>query len=440
MAGLSRKDLTILGEYADQGNRELYWNYLAQKDGADGYGLLALGVVRNDNLPGQVANAYAQSQARTQNERDPAFTSRTLTEREWDEFGQTLLKRDLQLRADWLDTGNAELALNLPGRDVQLAHDQAFKAHNLDPNCWTPRILLEATRKKDGEHAAEAVWKDMLNNEARGTRRALDTTGNAFAAMPWAQASMYVAKLGAYELAMAKEAMPTNDPNVIGMQSSHHVYSEREGAWHIQVEGAPPIRERNASMIDRLNDTRELRLEQQERATQFHPDDNYRTLIDSPKVVSNDLPGPRGETATRLAMGPGHADYPLYQQVRGHVTALDAKLGREFDETSERMTLSLVALAKENGLERADHVVLSDATGASAAGQRVFVVQGDLNDPAHLRASMATDVAVQAPVEQSLRQLASFGQEQQLQTAAQSQQAEQDAVARESQSQAMRMG
>jgi len=284
------------------------------------------------------------------------------------------------------------------------------------------------------------VWKDMLNNEARGTRRAWDTTGNAFAAMPWGQASMYVAKLGLYEAAMAKEGMPTNDPNVIGMQSSHHVYSQREGAWYIQVEGAIPIRERNTSVIDRLNDTRELRLEQQQRATQFHPDDNYRTLIDSPKVVSNDLPGPGGETATRLAMGPGHADYPLYQQVRGHVTALDAKLGREFDETSERMTLSLVALAKENRLERADHVVLSDATGASAAGQRVFVVQGELNDPAHLRASMATDVAVQAPAEQSLRQLANVSQEQVLQAAAQSQQAEQDVVTRERQSQAMRMG
>jgi hypothetical protein len=85
-------------------------------------------------------------------------------------------------------------------------------------------------------------------------------------------------------------------------------------------------------------------------------------------------------------------------------------------------------------------VVLSDATGASAAGQRVFVVQGELNDPAHLRASMATDAAVQAPVEQSLRQLANVGPEQQLQAAAQSQQAEQDAVARDSQSQAMRMG
>lgn len=209
MAGLSRKDLTVLGAYARQGNRELHWNYLAQKDGADGYGLLALGVVRNDNLPGQVANAYAQSQARTQNERDTVLDSRILTEREWDEFGQTLLERDLELRANWLDRGNAELALNLPGRDVQLAHDRAFKAHNLDPNCWTPRILLEATRKKDGEDAAEIVWKDMLNNDALGTRRAMDTAGNAFSAMPWDEASMYVAKLGLYEAAMANSILTT---------------------------------------------------------------------------------------------------------------------------------------------------------------------------------------------------------------------------------------
>lgn len=440
MSGLNENDIAILRRYADSGNRELYWNYLAQKEGGDGYGLLALGVVRNDNLPGQVANAYAQSQASTQHDRDPRLDSRVLSEREWDSFGQTLLLRDVELRERWMSRGKPELALNLPGRDVQVAHDDAFRQHGLDPNCWTPRILLDATRRKHGEDAAETVWRDMLNNEARGTRRALGTTGNAFAAMPWAQSSMYVAKLGAYELAMAKEAMPTNDPNVIGMQSSHHVYSQREGAWYIQVEGAIPIRERNAPVIDRLNETRELRLEQQERATQFHPDDNYRTLIDSPKVVSNDLRGPGGETAPRLAMGPAHADYPLYQQVRGHVTALDARLGREFDETSERMTLSLVALAKENGLERADHVVLSEATGAIAAGQRVFVVQGELNDAAHLRASMATDVAVQAPAEQSLRQLANVSQEQQLQAAAVSQQAEQDAVARDSQSQAMRMG
>ena len=63
VSGLNNKDVEILSFYAENGNRELYWNYLAQKPGNDGYGLLALGVVRNDNVPGQVADAYAQSAA-----------------------------------------------------------------------------------------------------------------------------------------------------------------------------------------------------------------------------------------------------------------------------------------------------------------------------------------------------------------------------------------
>ncbi len=52
MGGLTQKDIRILTAYADSGNRELYWNYLSQLPGADGYGTLALGVVRNDSLPG----------------------------------------------------------------------------------------------------------------------------------------------------------------------------------------------------------------------------------------------------------------------------------------------------------------------------------------------------------------------------------------------------
>ncbi|MDR6095980.1 hypothetical protein [Stenotrophomonas sp. SORGH_AS_0321] len=157
MSGLNEDDIAILRRYADSGNRELYWNYLAQKEGGDGYGLLALGVVRNDNLPGQVANAYAQSQASTQHERDPRLDNRVLSEREWDSFGQTLLVRDVELRERWMSRGRPELALNLPGRDVQVAHDDAFRQHGLDPNCWTPRILLDATRRKHGEDAAETV-------------------------------------------------------------------------------------------------------------------------------------------------------------------------------------------------------------------------------------------------------------------------------------------
>lgn len=439
MSGLNQKDIDILRTYADQGNRELYWNYLAQKPGNDGYGLLALGVVRNDNLPGQVANAYAQLEAADQHDRNPRLRNRVLSEREWEAFGQTLLERDLQLREGWVQGGNPSLALNLPGRDVQKAHDQAFERHHLDPNCWTPRVLLEATRKNVSEDAAENVWKEMLNNNYRGTARAWNTAGHAYDAMPWGQATAYVAKLGVYEISMADQAMSTKNPNVIGIRSSYHVYDEKGGTWHHQTEGGFPMQERNARVLEGLNDTREVRMERELKATQFHPDDPYRQRIETPKVVLNDLPSQ--EQNTRLAgLRPGDEHYPLYQQIREHVAALDSRHGRSFDDTSERLTASLTALAVENRLSRADHVVLSQATAENAAGRNVFLVQGDLADPAHRRASMPTDVAVQTPVEHSLQQLEVAGQERQQQALAQTQQQEQEARVRESQSQTMRMG
>ena len=50
-------------------------------------------------------------------------------------------------------------------------------------------------------------------------------------------------------------------------------------------------------------------------------------------------------------------------------------------------------------------MLLSAQTADSPAGRNVFVVQGGMNDPAHLRVSMPTDVAVQTPVAQSLQQI-----------------------------------
>lgn len=38
MSGLTERDLSVLGSYARDGNRELYWNYLSQLPGADGTG------------------------------------------------------------------------------------------------------------------------------------------------------------------------------------------------------------------------------------------------------------------------------------------------------------------------------------------------------------------------------------------------------------------
>ena len=56
MNGLTEKDLQILEHYAAEGNRVLYFNYLAALEGADKYPAMALGVVNNDSLAGQIAN------------------------------------------------------------------------------------------------------------------------------------------------------------------------------------------------------------------------------------------------------------------------------------------------------------------------------------------------------------------------------------------------
>jgi hypothetical protein len=101
---------------------------------------------------------------------------------------------------------------------------------------------------------------------------------------------------------------------------------------------------------------------------------------------------------------PGHPDHALYQQIREGVEALDAKHGRSFDEVSERMTASLLVLAKDNDLERVDHVLVSNATREHPAGHTLFVVQGEPSNPAHQRAAMPTELAAQTSVEESLQQ------------------------------------
>src|ERR1700744_5676955 len=111
MSGLTEKDMDILHTYAMNNNRERYWNYLAQHAGGDGYGLLALGVVRNDNMPGAVANIYAQNHARENN-------GIVLSELGWESFGQDLIRQDFAFRQTHYKEGRADMALNLPAKDV----------------------------------------------------------------------------------------------------------------------------------------------------------------------------------------------------------------------------------------------------------------------------------------------------------------------------------
>lgn len=115
--------------------------------------------------------------------------------------------------------------------------------------------------------------------------------------------------------------------------------------------------------------------------------------------------------APLLPTQPEHPDHALYQQVRERVATLDAKHGRTFDEASERMTASLLVLAKDNDLDRVDHVLLSNATADKPAGHTLFVVQGEPSDPAHQRAAMPTELAAQTSVEESMQQFDAVSRE-----------------------------
>lgn len=98
-------------------------------------------------------------------------------------------------------------------------------------------------------------------------------------------------------------------------------------------------------------------------------------------------------------------EHPLVVQARVGVHRLDALMGRAPDQASECMSVSLACLARQNGLSRIDHVVLSGEEQDKHTGENVFVVQGHLDDPAHLRAYMRTELAVQTSVPDSIQRL-----------------------------------
>lgn len=163
-----------------------------------------------------------------------------------------------------------------------------------------------------------------------------------------------------------------------------------------------------------------------------------------PAATELHAPVPANQQATAPAaitpMQACHPDHALYQQIREHVTALDAKHGRKFDETSERMTASLLVLAKGNGLDRVDHVLLSNATAENKAAHYVFVVQGEPSNPAHQRGAMPTEQAAKTPVEESLQRFEVVSQEQRAQAQQLEQQLQDAREQQGSQARGMSMG
>ncbi|WP_416055753.1 XVIPCD domain-containing protein [Stenotrophomonas maltophilia] len=106
-----------------------------------------------------------------------------------------------------------------------------------------------------------------------------------------------------------------------------------------------------------------------------------------------------------------HSNDPLLAQINQGVARLNAERGHNVDTTtSENVSASLYALAKANGLTQVDHVLLSDRTAQADAAQNIFIVQGERNDPAHLRASMPTVAAAQTPADASFERAEQLSQ------------------------------
>ncbi|MGO1071023.1 XVIPCD domain-containing protein [Lysobacter sp. CA199] len=399
MSGLNQQDLQILGHYARNGNRELYWNYLAQMPGNDGYGLLALGVVRNDNAPGQVANLYADMRARD--------GGRNMSERDWENFGADLIRQDLALRRAQFADNNPERALNLPARDVQTAHDNAFHNARIDPNAWTPRVLLEAARNGRGEGEVERIWTHMLDNDYRGGERMYYTLGDIARNMPAGEAAAYTARLGLVRTMAATGAHPNTDPDTIGGHPLTYHYNTRDGRWSQTSSGGEMshISEvRDARLLAELNDARGVRLHRQDLRDDFHPADpnRNRPIVASPWVVADNGPAP-GTPDTRLASAEalpsdprqtGHARHALYCQCRDGAHQLGGTFGPG-GQDGDRLGARLFQLASDQRFASVDAVLVG--------GQNAFIVQGDPIDPASRRAHVGLREALDTPVERSLQ-------------------------------------
>ncbi len=412
MPGMTERDMEVLRHYAQQGNRELYWNYLAQMPGNDGYGKLALGVVRNDNMPGAVANAYAQQYARDNNRV-------SLSERGWENFGENLVRLDLEQREARMRAGRPDLALNLPVSDVQRAHDRAFQQVGISPNAWTPRELLEAARRQGGDQAAERVWDNMLNNAALGTRRGIVTTADvARYDDNKLDALAYTGRMGlAY--GTATQMRSNVNPDVIGATSFYHMRDRTTGEWW-QVSGGmgmPPTmrRETDARTIADLNETREVRLERATERRQFHPDDTHREIVRSPRTIA-DAGTIEGSTqfaaatpqGTNRSIDPHGIDLLPHAARERHDQALAQarRLGLP-EEDTQNLAMAMTRRASENGLmPRIDDMVAVRGGGADG-GDRIHIMYkpfGDkspvFNDYVDLNAAVAT------PAHEHSRQIA----------------------------------
>jgi len=93
---------------------------------------------------------------------------------------------------------------------------------------------------------------------------------------------------------------------------------------------------------------------------------------------------------------PGSPEHGLYLESRSAVERMEVSLGRGFSADSEKLTQAAALAGYAAGMDHIDHAVISThkRNGQTIVGENLIVVQGALDDPAHVRASVRIDDAL----------------------------------------------
>lgn len=120
-------------------------------------------------------------------------------------------------------------------------------------------------------------------------------------------------------------------------------------------------------------------------------------------MTPDGIAGPKTLNALRMAVQPPqpnlvdatHPGHGMYRQALDAVHRLDAQQGRTPDQHSGNLAAALAVAAHGNGLNRIDHVVLSDDAS------RAYAVQGDTNSLFKRYTDINVAQAIATPVAQS---------------------------------------
>ncbi|HVI55846.1 MAG TPA: peptidoglycan-binding domain-containing protein [Luteibacter sp.] len=131
-------------------------------------------------------------------------------------------------------------------------------------------------------------------------------------------------------------------------------------------------------------------------------------------LTADGVAGPKTLEAVQKAAHPpqasladaGHPGNAIYKQALEGVKAIDAKHGRTPDHLSNNFAASLATEARNAGLTKIDHVVMSDD------GKRAYAMQGESSSPFKRVAEVDVAQSVAKPIEQSSAEYAKVDQQQ----------------------------